>query len=241
MIVDRIVRVYGFAPITSVASRAVHDDAAIPSKPGQAHEETDCASILPALPDRGFMVETSALGRHPAIGFLVDLAGLEPASETSNRHFIQQYRVPTTTRPCRCHPRRSARWRSLAFLTGNLRDRRRVEGRGEFENGRPPGPSCAGCWGAVKQAWTQESGVRVFDASQRHGHKQKARRLGRALEFRRIRGRTPTVPESCLLSLTHVKRPRNMIQNRRQQATDFVQSPVIRGSGLRHSERAELV
>ncbi len=34
LIVDRIVRVYGFAPITSVASRALHDITRATSKPG---------------------------------------------------------------------------------------------------------------------------------------------------------------------------------------------------------------
>lgn len=76
---------------------------------------------------------------------------------------------------------------------------------------------------------------------QRRSQNKKARHCWRASGFRRIGGRTPTVPESCLFSLTHVKRPRNMIQNRRQQPTDFFKSPVIRRAGLRHAKRAELV
>lgn len=36
LIVDRVIRVYGFAPITSVASRALHATLSVPSKPGQA-------------------------------------------------------------------------------------------------------------------------------------------------------------------------------------------------------------
>lgn len=54
---------------------------------------------------------------------------------------------------------------------------RSVEGRGEFENGRPPGPWLRRLLGrgetsmdparlSIASVW----GIRVFDASQRHGH-----------------------------------------------------------------------
>lgn len=93
-----------------------------------------------------------------------------------------------------------------------------------------------GIEGSAQWSLRRDSGT-----DQRRSQNKKARHCWRASKFRRIGGRTPTVPESCPFSLTYVKWPCNMIQNRRQQATDFVQSPVIRGAGLRHSERAELV